>query len=322
MFQARSLGSVSPLVPVILTWLVVAGIAWSVSRSVLFFLADSGGVPSTADTAVRAENPAPTVDIQAVVSRHIFGEMNASPAAATTVTTVETRLPLELQAVFVATETNTDSRAIVAEKGSQGRLYRSGNPLPGGATLEEVHGDHIVLARGGTRERLNFPKLTGTLASPADGMPEQLYYDTPADYPPPDVVNDSFVPYEEAVQPEPIPVVPDPAPAETIQDYQARLEADPAGTLDELGVSAVSNEGAAGYRVGDLAQSPYLRQTGLQPGDVIVSVNGKPVGSVESDRMEIAGVLAQGSARVEIQRGSRRFFVNTSLDQPSLDQGR
>jgi NAD-dependent oxidoreductase involved in siderophore biosynthesis len=44
-------------------------------------------------------------------------------------------------------------------------------------------------------------------------------------------------------------------------------------------------------------------------------VNGNPVGNVESDRAELAGVLAQGSARIEIQRGSRRFFVNTSLEK-------
>ncbi len=319
MFQVSSLGSVSLRIATILIWLLVLGIAVSVSQTVLFFLGDatnpSGGSASTAAPNKVGDPTHQAVDIQAVVQRHLFGEMGAASATSVQATTVETRLPLELQAVFVATETNKDSRAIVAEKGSMGRLYRLGTELPGEATLEEVHGNHIIIARGGSRERLNFPRLDASLASPMNAMPEATYYDTPVDYPPPEVMSEEIPQYDQPIPPEPVPVVPEPAPAETLEDYQARLSADPQGALDDLGVSAVATDSAQGYRVGDLAQSPRLRQAGLQPGDVIVSVNGKPVGNVESDRMELAGVLAQGSARIEIQRGSRRFFVNTSLEQ-------
>lgn len=319
MFQVSNLGSVSPRIAQGLIWLMVAGMAVSVSQSVLFFL--GGASQSTSSDAsapsATAVGPAanPAVDVQAVVQRHLFGVLNASAQSATPVAAVETRLPLELQAVFVATENNGDSRAIVAEKGSIGRLYRLGTALPGGATLEEVHASHIIISRGGSRERLNFPRLTGNLAAPMDNIPDAAIYDAPAEFPPAELMSEEMPTYEEPIPPEPVPVVPEPAPAETLQDYQTRLEADPQGTLDNLGVTAVANGATEGYRVGDLAQSPYLRQTGLQPGDVIVSVNGKPVGNVESDRMELAGVLAQGSARIEIQRGSRRFFVNTSLQQ-------
>lgn len=315
MLQLNHLGSVSARIATLLIWLIVAGMAWSVAQSALFFLGneDASNVPALAGPDTTGSASA-FVDFQAVVQRHLFGEMNAAPAAAVAAATIETRLPLELQAVFVAAETREDSRAIVAEKGSMGRLYRLGTDLPGGATLAEVHADHIVISRGGSRERLNFPKLGAGIASSMGAVPEP-YYDAPSEFPPPDMMTEEMPAYEEPLPPDPVPVVPEPAPAETLQDYQARLEADPVGALDEMGVSAVSNDSAQGYRVGDLAQSPHLRQTGLQPGDVIVSVNGKPVGNVESDRAELAGVLAQGSARIEIQRGSRRFFVNTSLEQ-------
>ncbi len=71
---------------------------------------------------------------------------------------------------------------------------------------------------------------------------------------------------------------------------------------------------AEGYRLDDLAQSPYLSQTGLQQGDVILSVNGKAVGDIRQDQQEIDNILAQGSARLEIQRGTRRFFITASLN--------
>ena len=62
-----------------------------------------------------------------------------------------------------------------------------------------------------------------------------------------------------------------------------------------------------------MTDSPFLSQTGLQPGDVILSVNGRPVGDINRDQKELDNVLAQGSARLEVQRGTRRFFVTASL---------
>ena len=73
---------------------------------------------------------------------------------------------------------------------------------------------------------------------------------------------------------------------------------------------------AAGYRVGDLASLPHLSQTGLLAGDLILSVNGRPVGDVQSDRSTFNNLLASGSVRIEVQRGERRFFVTTTLQNP------
>ena len=92
-----------------------------------------------------------------------------------------------------------------------------------------------------------------------------------------------------------------------------RLKADPRAALGELGLTPVGGEAAGGYRLDRLSQSPYLRQTGLKPGDVILSINGQPVGDVGRDRLELDNVLAQGSARIEVQRGERRFFITASL---------
>ncbi len=104
-----------------------------------------------------------------------------------------------------------------------------------------------------------------------------------------------------------------PAIGNVVQSYRDRLQQDPAGTLNSLGVAPVSSSGAQGYRVDSLASSPYLAQTGLQAGDVVLSVNGRPVGDIQQDQAEIDNIVAQGSARLEVQRGTRRFFVTASL---------
>jgi general secretion pathway protein C len=289
---------------------MVAGIAYTIAQSVVFFIgqtnADSAVVHDSVTTAAL-----PPVNIQAVMDRHLFGQADAQETTSTAAPSIETRLPLELQAVFVATKDDSESKAIIAEKGQTGHLYRVGADLPGGVQLVEVQGNFVVLSRAGSRERLTFPHLSTNLAAPLDlGYQDTLYVQDPAS------MNN---PYESVIPEQVVESVPEPAPeappAQQIEEYQSRLESDPQATLEELGVAAVATDSAQGYRVGNLAQSPQLRQTGLQPGDVIVSVNGQAVGNVDSDRMELANVLAQGSARIEVQRGSRRFFVTTSLNQ-------
>ncbi|MDH3643531.1 MAG: PDZ domain-containing protein, partial [Gammaproteobacteria bacterium] len=98
-----------------------------------------------------------------------------------------------------------------------------------------------------------------------------------------------------------------------VANYRDMIEQDPEGALTNIGVTPVSEGQSSGYRLGNLADSPYLSQTGLQPGDVVLSVNGRPVGDISQDKMEFDNVLAQGSARLEVQRGTRRFFVTASL---------
>ena len=93
-----------------------------------------------------------------------------------------------------------------------------------------------------------------------------------------------------------------------------KLASDATGTLDELGIESVDADNRGGYRVGSASQNPYLRNAGLQAGDVILSVNGRPVGDIQQDQLELENIMAQGSARIEVQRGSRRFFITASLN--------
>ncbi|HEY5646566.1 MAG TPA: type II secretion system protein N, partial [Pseudomonadales bacterium] len=222
---------------------------------------------------------------------------------------VETRLPLELRGVFVADEPAA-SAAIVAQKGREGMVYVVGESLPGNAELVEVNADHIVLRRAGAREILNFPQVqdSGNVIGMAEPeLPIETYDEAPYEEPT----------YEEPAYEEPVyEDASAQSPREFVESYRDRIEADPQGALQDMGVTPVAEGAAQGYRLDDAAaSSPYLSQTGLQPGDVVLSVNGQPVGNFEQDRRQIDNILAQGSARIEVQRGTRRFFVTASLKQ-------
>ncbi len=290
-------------------WLMVAAIAYTLATSVLYFLSPPPTGPVTDARSATAQSSTPPVDVNAILASNLFGAAESGGAQVAEAPAVATQLPLELLGVFVA-DRPENSAAIIAQRGKPGQLYTVGEDVPGNAALLEVHPTHVVLRRAGIRETLHFPTGSAAIAARATLPEPEAGFDEPVMEPLPDEFEDA------AMEPPPDEATPDEQSVRALVDeYRERLEQDPAGTLQSLGVSAVADGAAEGYRLGNLAQSPYLSQTGLQPGDVILSVNGRPVGDLEQDRLEMDNVLAQGSARLEVQRGTRRFFVTASLQQ-------
>lgn len=102
------------------------------------------------------------------------------------------------------------------------------------------------------------------------------------------------------------------ARAATVARLRQRIGNSPQAFLDEVGVR--EGEGGKGYVVGALANLPTIAHTGLRAGDRILSVNGEAVGNPQDDSFRIDDVMTLGSARLEIQRGTRRFTVTVALN--------
>ena len=313
-------------------WLIVLGMAYTLATTVLFIAApqEAASVQPEAPLTADARNSGPgAADLDAIIAANLFGVARAAPAeaavaSATAESLVETRLPLVLHGVFVA-EIPAESTAIVARKGRPEELIRIGERVPGNATLESVYLDHVLLRRGRSLERLAFPDSDRSIATPSPrpeparaGSPEPRAMPGESVPEPALSSNDPPPPSAMAAQHNPG----EGSPRELAERYRDRLKADPRGALGELGLTPVGGDGPGGYRLDRLSRSPYLRQTGLKPGDVVLSINGQPLGDVGRDRLELDNVLAQGSARLEIQRGERRFFITASLPHPVPEQAR
>ena len=277
--------------------LAVTAIAWVIANSVLLFLA---GPRDTGTRAVAADASAPAVAFSAdqIAAWRLFGRADTGPrAAAATERLAETRLSLVLVGVFSADEAGA-SAALIAQPNRKARRYRIGDRLPGLATLEAVYRDRVVIRRAGNRELIRFPEpkapfVADSPASPvAEGAPREARGAEPAN----------------------------PAPAARRRDASLaarlgeELGRDAGELLREVGMTAVRDGAAEGYTVGALASNPVLRQAGLQPGDRILSVNGRAVGDIDRDRLELADLASSGSARLEVQRGARRWYVTLSLN--------
>ena len=292
-------------------WLIVLGMAYSLAGTVLFVAAprEAASVQPRNTVEKVSRDDRPGADLESIVGANLFGLAGARPseaaAAAASASLVDTRLPLVLHGVFVA-ETPEASTAILARKGRSEELYHIGDSVPGNATLDAVFLDHVLLRRGRSLERLAFPKSDGNIAIPSPrAEPAQA-----------GSLDARALLAQSGSPPSRMPagrIATERSPEEMAEKYREKLKVDPRGALGELGLTPVGGDGPAGYRLDRLAQSPYLRQTGLRPGDVILSINGQPLGDVEHDRLELDNVLERGSARLEVQRGERRFFITASL---------
>ena len=282
-----------------LKWLLIVGIAYTLAMTIWVFFAtpiapvQAPPSPSTNNTLER-----PKANVNWILNKNLFGQAGQEAEVSTVQeAAVQTRLPLELQSVMVSTDEERSS-AIVAQRGKAGILYRVGDTLPGNAELVGIEHEQIYLRRAGVRESLAFPQTKSTKLTTTTTRPQTTQ--NPTEF-------ERYRDEEEYADEDFDDGTEDLA---SVSEYRERFAEDAEGTLEDLGVEVADG---GGYRIGNLAQTPALRQTGLQAGDIILSVNGRPVGDLQQDQLELDNILAQGSARIEVRRGERRFFITASL---------
>jgi general secretion pathway protein C len=295
----------------IISIVVIVMMSLSVANTVLFVMEnlDSSSdrliAPSTATGGKTARPSYKISDLE------LFGKLEETQSTPQVVDAPETKLNLELQGVFISEEEKR-STAIVGEKGKAGELYEIGDKLPGNATLAAVLQDHVLIRRGSRMEKLMFSdskfRVSGSQAQTATTSASRQSKLTKVR----ERIRNSTTSTGNGTR-QPALANSGSGPREALSRYSEKLLANPAGALTEIGVSPVSGDGnAKGYRIGAEAESS-LRQAGLQPGDIILSVNGRPVGNAANDTALMQQVMASSRVRVEVQRGQRKFFLTVPV---------
>jgi general secretion pathway protein C len=274
--------------------------AWSiylVVENVFFYLdADLAATISDPSESVQDVATAVTNTGPSLATRQLFGSVDDNQPEQV-ISAPTTRLNLELQGVFLSDVASTSS-AIVAERGKDGKLYLVGDKLPGNSVLHSVESDHILLRRGARLEKLLFItkrlniKASSTASTGAKDRGGKTGTNT----------------RQRSQAPQPSSSR---AESAILSEVRDRLQRNPQAVLKEYGLSAVAPGSSQGYKV-DTAH-PTLNNTGLQPGDRVVSVNGAPLGIAMNDARLIDQARAAGRVRVEVERGGRRFFVTIPI---------
>ena len=247
---------------------------------VVWHLAGDSGRVRPQVTAL-PDRAAPAPSIAPILALAPFGAAPvaapAAPAAAQ-----ETSLGLTLLGVMIA-EPASLSRAVIAPTGGKSAIYSVGSRLPGEAVLLGVAARQVVLSVNGTREILSFPDPDAArpvgvqpgLAAGVLGTQPTARADTP-----------------DAI----------------IASIRARIDTNPKAVLEQIGLEPTDQ----GYRIATRHDSGVDR-AGLRAGDIVTSVNGQPVGDLESDRKLYDEVAASGRARLEVLRGEAKFVMTFPL---------
>ena len=201
--------------------------------------------PARAGPAGAPPPPVPstaTVDVERIVSAHLFGVAGAPAAADADPNAVAaTRLNL----VLAGTIAHADPKrgyAILGESAAGARVYAVGKTVAGGAKLHAVYPDRVILDRGGKLESLLLPKqFQGGGMSAAAG---------------------------------PAPA-PDPMLGQRLQEFATQ---NPGAITEIIRPQPVfANGQQRGYRVYPGRNRQQFSRLGLMPGDLVTAINGTPL---------------------------------------------
>ena len=297
-----------------LKWLIIVFTIYFVVDTVWALIEPPAMVSSTQQSASGQSNEVKSqpINLNALISRNLFGESTSTnsqktePSKPATVT----KLPLTLLSVF-ASDSNKSSAAIIAQRDQPPKRYKIRDTLPGSAILVEIFKDKVILLRAGNREVLSFPKITNSFeainSNKEQARASQLTSNTR---------KTASTQVIKTTGPKKItgPTGRFPTSEREVTKIQKPRRQNVEEIKDFLGEQEnVSFNEQGGMVIDNGINSSYLRQTGLQEGDIVLSVNGRPASSIGSNKSAIQSILAEGSARIEVQRGSRRFVITASI---------
>lgn len=279
-------------------------LALALVQALWLWLAPPPALPSLSDDYGGAEPPsAPAIPL---ADYHLFG---AGPQPGGSVSqTPTTTLNLVLKGTFTAAVAS-QARALIADADGEGS-YTPGMFLPGGARLESVHADHVILRVDGRSEKLSLGTATldtsptggnrrsGAAAAAAPGM-------SPPVAALPGSQGSDFV----------NPVAGNSAAA--FEALRAQAVADPAALARSVTALPVMENGRfVGVRLNAGAHQQLLSRAGVQPNDIVTEVNGIRIDSLGRGA-EIAQQLQNArSVRLSVKRdGQELALPPINLDQ-------
>ncbi len=194
----------------------------------------------------------------------------------------ETSLNLQLDGLRMSTESEGAGNAIIRTPDGRGKNYRIGDQIMPGVTLERILSDRVIINRDGADETL-------MLGGRAAGL---------------SVISDD----SRIITPGGTSIAADRPRAETTDSevIEGRLEG-PEVLFGAMNAGPVMTNGTlSGYRLSPIGSSEVMRRAGLQPGDVLLQINGTSVAGLDMNDV-VQRISSIETAELQINRnGSPR----------------
>lgn len=281
-----------------LAWLVrlgcIVAILLVTADAIWYFV-----VGPTERTDVLTSNPDSALQVREVntariLATELFGSSDSSQDLASIENLQETTLSLTLEATFVTSDDRSQSIAFISNRDSRAaaREYRVGDAVASFAEIEEIHPRFVVISRAGERELLTFeidgvfseaPLKVGTESNAGNRQPTN------------------------SVQ---TPLLQTPNFREL---DPKRLQEATIDDLKTLGLTEIQTGDGAMLAISDSSGTSPLARLGMQPGDVVLSVNGHTLDALRNDEKLIEKVRDSNTARLGIKRADRTFFLTVPI---------
>jgi general secretion pathway protein C len=223
------------------------------------------------------------VDIQTVVSAHLFGVAVADPSTQDPENAPQSSANL-LLAGTIATQNPKHGLAIISDGGGPSKVYSVGERISG-ASLHSVYLDHVILDRGGALETLLLPRQLPPSSRGA------------------------------AVIRRPTG---DPRTVAAVDNIRRMVQQDP-GILDQVMRTVASYDNAAGklrgFRAYPGRNRAIFSKLGLKAGDLVTAINGTPLDDPQRSQDVFNTIQTSDHVTVTIERGGQKQDITLNIAQ-------
>lgn len=226
------------------------------------------------------------MDIAAIQSAHLFGEIKLDASGDALLEAPETRLNLKLLGVLAFDNDEKLSRALIELQPGDEKPFGIGATVMSGTSLQAILPDRVVLSRAGKLETLFLEKNQNRDGINLDQSGGPGVAETPGDG----------------------------SPVALTQIRQELLQ-DPSKASEYLRVQPANKDGKLrGYRVYPGKDRSIFSQAGLKPGDLVTQVNGVELDDASKALKMLSELKDTNQFDLVVERGGQSQTINVNLN--------
>ena len=270
--------------PTYVCFALAALIAVELARAAVSMLGGPVKSPQPVLSRIPAPRTRPRVDVQRMVSAHLFGVAAAESGGQDPANAPLTSANLVL-AGTIASQDPKHGMAIISD-GSPAKVFSVGDNVSG-ATLHSVYLDHVVLDRGGALETLRLPRSSLAGSGPRPMAQHRI-------------------------------AGADPRTVAAVDNIRRMVQQDP-GILDQVMRTVASYDNAAGklrgFRAYPGRNRAIFSRLGLRPGDLVTAINGTALDDPQHSQEVFNTIQTSDHVTVTIERGGQKQELNLNIAQ-------
>jgi general secretion pathway protein C len=245
----------------------------------------NGRVKSPQPVASRAvpTRQSPAVDVQSMVSAHLFGIAIADPVAQDPENAPLSSANLVL-AGTIASQDPKHGVAIITD-GGPAKVFAVGDNVSG-ASLHSVFLDHVILDRGGILETLVLPRNVASSPQPGPRARRTAGADSRT--------------------------------VAAVDNIRRLVQQDP-GILDQVMRTVASYDNAAGklrgFRAYPGRNRAIFNKLGLKPGDLVTAINGTVLDDPQHSQEVFNTIQTSDHVTITVERGGQKQDITLNIAQ-------